>query len=101
MHEIECPYCGANQRVNVDNVNFDNEYELHAHECKECEKSFSFRAVISIDLYAQKADCLNGGKHELTYIKSWPSKFSKVECKCCNFTRPAAEKEIEKQEVIE
>lgn len=101
MHEIECPYCGANQRANIDDVDLSNEDELHAHECKECEKIFSFRAEISINLHAQKSDCLNGSPHNLRFSKSYPNSiFSKITCGCCDFERKATAEEIEKQEVI-
>ena len=46
----------------------------------------------SRDTYTYKADCLNGGEHQLKLSKTWPKKFAKMRCKDCDYERqPTAE----------
>ena len=94
MSDMECPYCGAGQEVCHDDGAGYEECKRHEHTCSECGKTFVFRTSISFSYYASKANCLNGSDHDIMFRRSWPAKFSRMECRYCDYTRPATGAEI-------
>lgn len=101
MSDMECPYCGAGQEVCHDDGHGYTEGVRHEHTCSECEKTFVFQTHISFDYEPSKADCLNGADHELQFRKSWPSEYSRMGCKHCDFERRATSDEIAAQGIGE
>ena len=96
MADMQCPYCGADQKVNHDDGAGYSEDVAHEHECSACEKVFTFTTFISFSYYPIKADCLNDdGDHDLKFCKSWPEEYSTMRCKCCDYQRKATTHEIE------
>ena len=58
---ITCPYCGHEREADGDDNHTEDSEET---ECYNCEKSFLYRASISVSWCSKKADCLNDGKHQ-------------------------------------
>ncbi len=92
--DMECPYCDANQEVNHDDGAGYDESERHEHECSECEKTFIFTTSVSYNYYPEKADCLNGGAHDLKISATYPREYSHMGCRDCDFRRNPTEKEL-------
>jgi len=85
MEDVECPYCGKWQEICNDDGHGCEEDELYEEECSYCEKTFTFTTCISFDYYAEKADCLNGGAHDLEKARIYPNFYpDHVRCKNCN-----------------
>ena len=85
--DMQCPYCGADQEVCHDDGQEYSEDEKHEHICTECKKTFVFTTYISINYEASKADCLNGGDHNLNMTKTYPKRFSMMRCQDCDYQR--------------
>lgn len=59
---IRCPYCGEEVRIVLEGDS--DEGECHAKECRYCTKTFSYRAIVSIEITdVSQAPCLNDGPH--------------------------------------
>ena len=83
MSSVECPYCLKDLEIN-----HEDDYDencLHEAECSVCNNVFVYTISVSIDLEAYKADCLNGGEHEMYPVVS-DLKFDPpwMRCKNCN-----------------
>jgi hypothetical protein len=94
MSDMQCPYCGADQRVCHDDGYGYEEFVKHEHTCSKCEKVFVFETAISFSYKAAKADCLNGSDHELAFRRSWPREYSRMCCSNCDHERMATTDEI-------
>lgn len=94
MNDMNCPYCEAEQEVCHDDGAGYAEGVKHEHECSECGKTFTFQTTIVFYYEAERADCLNGADHELSFRRSWPMKYSRMGCRHCEFERKATEAEI-------
>ena len=92
--DMECPYCGADQEVCHDDGHGYAEDVRHEHTCSECGKTFVFTTFISFDYTPHKADCLNGGEHELKLTNTYPRRYSQMRCRHCDYSRQATEAEI-------
>jgi len=91
--DINCPYCDAELEVNHDDGFGYNENVKHQMECDECGKNFVFETVISFSYYPEKADCLNGAKHNYKLTHTCPKEFSKMNCSDCDDERELTDKE--------
>jgi hypothetical protein len=87
MSDLECPYCEADLEVNHDDGFGYEEDRNHEMQCSKCEKSFVFTTSISYSYYAEKADCLNGGAHDLRMSMTYPRQYSDMGCRDCDFKR--------------
>jgi hypothetical protein len=84
MHDVECPYCEEKQEINHDDGYGYKEDEIHEQECPSCEKKFAFTTSISYYYDVTKADCLNGGEHEMEPVTHSPPLWPDwVRCKAC------------------
>lgn len=92
--DVECPYCGEGQEINHDDGYGYEEGERHEQECSDCEKTFVFTTSISYYYEAEKADCLNGEQHVLAMSKTYPEKYSQMECRDCAFRRKPTPEEF-------
>lgn len=82
--DIQCPYCGVDQKINpVDGMGYAED-EIHQQECGDCGKMFVFTTSISYYYDADKADCLNeGGKHTFNANCKYPNVyFDKMDIVC-------------------
>ena len=95
--DVECPYCGAGQDICHDDGYGYEEDMLHEQQCPECEKYFTFTTTIIFYYTSQKADCLNGGEHEMI---DRPSTFypDRKLCKNCEYEDKG---EADKKQVVE
>lgn len=91
--DLECPYCGhGNDVCHDDGAGYD-EGVFHEMECGYCEKYFTFQTSITFYYEPSKADCLNGGEHELKTRKRGTSngiKYYSV-CQNCEHETPTRE----------
>lgn len=83
MSDINCPYCEAELNICHDDGFGYEENVNHQMECDKCGKYFVFQTSILIYYEAEKADCLNDGKHDYKPTTSYPKHFTKMECKMC------------------
>ena len=59
---VNCPYCSGEIRIEYEGEL--DEDECHAKECPHCERTFSYRAIVSIEITdVSQAPCLNDGPH--------------------------------------
>lgn len=85
MHDIECPYCGAELEINHDDGCGYAEDEKHEQQCSRCEKSFVFTTTISFSYDVEKAPCLNGGAHDMKPVVHYPRCYPEWKrCSCCS-----------------
>lgn len=86
MKDVECPYCGKWQEINHDDGYGYEEDETFQQECDDCGKVFAYTTSVSYDHEASKADCLNGGKHNLKPVTHIPKIFPNwVRCSDCGY----------------
>lgn len=80
---LECPYC-EKEIEDPDDCHDPN--ENHEWECPHCEKNFIFTIEYYPTYSSYKADCLNGGEHNLKDIAGVPKWFfaGKYRCKDCD-----------------
>ena len=72
MSDFDCPYCGAPFDVCHDDGHGMDEDQVHEDQCPKCEKRFVFTTSLSVDHYAEKADCLNGAPHRMRPVIHYP-----------------------------
>jgi Zn finger protein HypA/HybF involved in hydrogenase expression len=85
--DLECPYCEKELDINHDDGFGYEEGIKHQIECPHCEKSFVFQTSISFYYEPEKADCLNGNKHNYQLTHTAPKEFSKMRCSMCDDER--------------
>ncbi len=84
--DVECPYCEEGQEINHDDGYGYSEDVTYEQECSNCEKNFTFTTSISLFHQASKADCLNGGEHQLKKVFHVPRHYPEWKrCKDCNY----------------
>lgn len=78
-----CPYCNKECEADSELRNPSENYE---HECEHCEKNFVYTIDYDIIYYEEKADCLNGGKHNYEKICGYPRELfeNKRRCSMCD-----------------
>ena len=94
MSDMECPYCGDEQKVCHDDEHGYDEGVRHEHNCTNCKKTFVFTTVISFDFTPHKADCLNGAPHELKMSVTFPRRYSRMCCRHCDYERNPTDDEF-------
>lgn len=86
IDDVYCPYCGKPQEVCHDDGQGYEEDVLHEQSCDDCGKYFTFTTSISFSYNAYKADCLNGGEHEMVPVSHFPPHWPDwVRCKNCGY----------------
>jgi transcription elongation factor Elf1 len=85
-NNVECPYCEAELEVCQDDGFATDESETYEQECHNCGKLFALQVAIHWDFNGHKAECMNGGAHNLVEIMSTgPWHIGYKYCKdCCN-----------------
>ena len=96
MNDIECPYCEADLEINHDDGVGYSQDEVHQQRCSNCEKYFTYTTSISFSYDAQKADCLNDGKHNFELSHTIPRKYSQMICSTCDEKRQPTKEERER-----
>ena len=91
--DLECPYCNEELEVCHDDGFGYKEGVKHKMDCQCCGKSFVFETSISFYYEPEKADCLNGGKHDYQLTYTYPREFSKMRCSICDDERELTESE--------
>lgn len=86
-----CPYCSADLKIEIENVEED---EICDFNCPNCNKNFVYSIFIHIDIHPKKAPCLNGGKHKFHETKTYPQKFTRLECGVCGFNQPLSSERL-------
>ena len=94
--EVKCPYCGY--EFEPESYYGDDESE-NIEECPNCEHYFVCQQEISVDFYAEKADCLNGGEHDWKPIATCPKCDTKMRCTKCHQEREPTEEEKKKYHI--
>ena len=94
MEYINCPYCKAGLEINHDDGFGYEEGVKHQMECGKCEKTFIFETSVLFYYEAEKADCLNGEKHEYKITSTYPTEFSRMECSICGRQRELTDDEL-------
>lgn len=94
MSDINCPYCDSEQEINHDDGYGYEEGEKHQQECSNCKKTYCYTTSISFYYDAEKADCLNDGKHDYKATTTFPKEFTKMECSMCGDSRTPTEDEM-------
>jgi hypothetical protein len=84
MDDLECPYCCRDIEVcNDDGFGLD-ESKVWQMECPHCGKAFVFHSSVSWSYYAEIADCLNGGEHDMMPYPHYPRYYPGWQyCKAC------------------
>ena len=99
MSDLNCPYCDAELEICHDDGFGYEENVDHQMECDKCGKSFVFQTTISFYYDAQKADCLNDGKHDYQPQTTFPKFATKMQCTMCGDVREASESERKKHNI--
>lgn len=75
MNDATCPYCNRDVEVGHDDGYGLDEDGRFEQECDHCDKTFAYTVCFSIDHETFKADCLNGGDHNLYKVHGYPNSF--------------------------
>ena len=100
MSDVNCPYCGAGQEINHDDGYGFEENAAHQQVCGECGKTFVFTTSIIYHYESEKADCLNGGKHDWQETRTIPRCFRKLRCSMCGEEKKIEGIEKEREEYL-
>lgn len=87
MSDVECPYCGEDQKINHDDGQGYKEDVLHRQECRHCSKTFVFNTYVSCSYITWGADCLNGAEHDWKLTQTRPVFFTQMRCSVCDEKR--------------
>ena len=91
--DLQCPYCQTEQEVCHDDGHGYEENEKHQMQCSNCDKHFVFETTISFYYEAEKANCLNDGKHKYQPTHTSPNAFTCMECSSCGEKRDLTDSE--------
>jgi len=91
MYDIECPYCGAELRINNDGEDAYDDKAEHKQECRECGKTFNYTIQMQYIYEAFIVSCLDGGEHKFvkgvfSHLDSFTDKIIRYyykECSIC------------------
>ena len=83
--DVECPYCGKWQEINHDDDYGYTEDETFEQECWNCDKVFAYTTSVHFYYEAEKAPCMNGGKHNFKQILGEPKEeyIGRYRCEYC------------------
>ena len=54
--DITCPYCGTEQTLDPEEIEFEDEYKTQTWCCK-CDKAINITVHIDVDLDAEECPC--------------------------------------------
>lgn len=94
MHDVECPYCKAEQDIDHDDGQGYAEGIKHKQTCPECENTFVFQTIISFSYEVNKAECLNGGEHQYKPSNTYPKQYTRMYCNLCDRERNPTDEEM-------
>ena len=97
--DLQCPYCTKCQEVCRDDGYGCEENTKYEMECSDCGKMFTFTTSIIFCYEPEKADCLNTGEHLYKPTRTYPKKFTMMQCQTCEKQRTPTEKEM--KQIIE
>lgn len=80
--DVECPNCEKWQEVNHDDGQNYEEDELHLMECNDCDQTFGFWTIHSIDYEAVSTPCKNDGEHIWEHICGVPKEYFEKRYRC-------------------
>lgn len=83
MYDVECPYCNAGLEICHDDGEGYEEGLLYQQECCYCDKVFVFRTTITFNYTAERAACLNGGRHNYKKTITFPPEAARLQCVMC------------------
>ena len=85
MSKVECPYCEKEHEVDMCDGGDWSQDARREEECPHCEKSFIATVEWNPTFWAEKADCLNGGEHNLKEEGAFPDQIAqtKISCRVC------------------
>lgn len=92
MGDVECPYCGSEEKVNHDDGYGYEEDGVFNQQCGNCEKFFVFTTSISFYYEAEKADCLNGAEHDYKKTVTYPVEYARLRCTICSHEKALPKK---------
>lgn len=83
--DVECPYCGKEVDISHDDGYGYEEGEAHQQQCTFCDKYFVYYTSIMYSYDAEKADCLNDGKHDWEPQSGYPRQhfIGRFSCTVC------------------
>ena len=85
MFDVECPYCEKPQDIDHDDGYGYGEDVVYEQQCSACEKTFVYCTSVSYYYDAKKADCLNGGEHDMKPVTHYPPHWPDwVRCADCD-----------------
>lgn len=80
--KVKCPYCDELVTIDHDDgFGYDQDVK-HETKCSNCEFFFVFTTYILFHYESHKADCLNGGSHNMQSVTHLP--FDWPNWKRCN-----------------
>ena len=82
--DVNCPYCGEGQEINHDDSYGYEEDLTFQQECGKCEKTFTYTTSISFYYNASEAPCLNDGEHNYEETKTYPKRYTRLQCTYCD-----------------
>jgi hypothetical protein len=97
MEEALCPYCNTEVEIDYDD---DDGYGFeegikHQQQCSNCQNYFVYLTSIHFYYNTEKADCLNAGEHNYKPTRSYPVKYTRMECIYCGKFRQPTKLEME------
>lgn len=101
METVNCPYCGELTELNMDNGAYYNEDRRESDYCEYCDKYFMVSAYCVWSYEAEKADCLNDGKHKYKLTNTYPKIASRMQCLICDGERELTTSEKIKYKIVE
>ena len=96
IEKVKCPYCGYEFEPES---HYENDDESNIEECPNCEHSFVCWQETNISFSAEKADCLNGGKHDWKPIPTYPKCATLMRCTKCHQERKPTDEEMIKYHI--
>lgn len=93
MEDIECPYCNHPQEINHDDGYGYKEDVVYQQECANCENVFGYNTLVIYHYNAKKLPCENGEQHLWKPTKTYPKRFTRMECEYCGDRRAPSEEE--------
>ena len=95
-YDLECPYCNAQLNICHDDGFGYDEGKKHKMSCSSCGRYFLFETSISFYYEPSRADCLNGGEHNLKPSITYPRSYTRMVCEDCDYERKITADELAK-----
>lgn len=98
-YDAECPYCNNGIEINHDDGYGYEEGVIYQQRCSNCDKRFVYSTNIRYTHETEIAPCLNGEPHKYELTDTYPKRFSKMRCTCCDDERQPTPDERVKYEL--